>query len=101
MNGQNHGGKGSAQRPGNQAAFEANYDAIFRKDTAPVVEDPKYYCYDCKKCYAKDEIILTELTDSYDIGDQTVWATMYDEQCGVCNSSNIVETTEDADAYDA
>ena len=29
MNGQHHGGKGSAQRPSNKAKFDSNWDAIF------------------------------------------------------------------------
>ena len=29
MNGQNHGGKGSAQRPADQEKFETNWDKIF------------------------------------------------------------------------
>jgi len=32
MNGQHHGGKGSAQRPADQAKFDLNWDAIFNSD---------------------------------------------------------------------
>ena len=32
MNGQHHGGKGSAQRPVDQAKFDLNWDAIFNSD---------------------------------------------------------------------
>ena len=32
MNGQHHGGKGSAQRPVAQAKFDLNWDAIFNSD---------------------------------------------------------------------
>lgn len=33
MNGQHHGGKGTAQRPKNTAKFESNWDAIFGPKT--------------------------------------------------------------------
>jgi len=41
MNGQHHGGKGSAQRPANQEKFNSNWDAIF----APKPETSKMMQY--------------------------------------------------------
>ena len=35
MNGQHHGGKGSAQRPVDQERFNANWDALFSKPDDP------------------------------------------------------------------
>lgn len=101
MNGQHHGGKGSAQRPGNQATFDANYDAIFGKKPAEPVPELKYYCQDCNKCYDKTEILVVELRDSYDIGDRTVWETCYEDYCGICGADGLVETYEEAEAYNA
>lgn len=93
MHGQTHGGKGSAQRTSDRIAFENNWDLIFgRKDTKKHTEDTSEYAYTCNSCNShltNDQVYKVEENESYDIGDQTVWETLFYVHCELCNSDDI------------
>lgn len=82
MHGQNHGGKGSAQRTGDRVAFANNWDAIFGRKGEP---KPEGHCPRCDVSRFDGEFYSVEFQDSYDIGDQTVWEKSYINHCNECD----------------
>jgi len=82
MHGQNHGGKGSAQRTGDRVAFANNWDAIFGRKGEP---KPEGHCPRCDVSRFDGEFYSVEHQDSYDIGDATVWEKYYINHCDNCD----------------
>jgi len=82
MHGQNHGGKGSAQRISNQERFNNNFDAIFGKKKET---QPEGHCARCDASRYEGEFYVREERESYDMGDQTVWETYEFKCCHVCD----------------
>ena len=106
MNGQTHGGKGSAQRPVDQAKFDTNWDAIFTRtsekqedqdfdkemmETLFGEDDYIYVCNGCNQALTAHDMWSTETQEMYDIGDRQVWETLVEHHCEYCGSDNIEE----------
>ncbi len=87
MNGQHHGGKGSAQRPVNQAKFESNWDAIF----APKTPNYLWHCEQCDTDLAEGDFWQQEMRESYDVGDRVIWETVLIDRCENCGSDWLIE----------
>lgn len=84
MHGQHHGGKGSAKRAVNSEQFNNNFDAIFRKRKEP---QPEGYCGRCDALKYEGECYTKQEQESYDIGDRTVWETVFWIHCDICNET--------------
>jgi len=106
MNGQTHGGKGSAQRPADLAKFEANWDAIFNKTSEKQADrdfcqdltdklvagyDYTHHCNGCDQDLESCDMWQTEGQEMYDIGDQQVWEKYVIHHCEYCGSDDIEE----------
>lgn len=106
MNGQTHGGKGSAQRPADLAKFEANWDNIFTKKsekqedrdfdremTEALLDDDTYLyiCNGCNQALTAHDVWSTETQEMYEVGGRQVWDTFVEHHCEYCGSDNIEE----------
>lgn len=90
MNGQHHGGKGSAQRPANQAKFDSNWDAIFGAKPGT----PPNYIWHCTKCgsdLTAEDTWQEVIKESFDIGECTVWEIAAMDRCENCGSDELIE----------
>ena len=95
MHGQTHGGKGSAQRTADRISFENNWELIFgKKDTPNITENVDEYAYTCTSCdthLTEGQTYKVQENESYDIGDQRVWETLFYVHCELCNSNDVEE----------